>query len=203
MRSSEHTNRSSSRPAWPPPRGSQTPAEASAEAVIDKLEEVRNDARTQHSSSTTDVMNFQVVGESASQAVTEARIIGVRLISLINQGDSVLVKMAFRVRTELEETKKEMEPPSETPRVAEEKRPLKEKEKGFLGGLFGPSSSDELRQKGSDREPAPNRRRKLRRRNPGLPKKRDHFRNPQRPWRRPGEAPKRSRLPKRMIFSLN
>jgi hypothetical protein len=134
------------------PRGSQTPAEASAEAVIDKLEEVRNDARTQHSSSTTDVMNFQVVGESAIQAVTEARIIGVRLISLINQGDSVLVKMAFRVRTELEEKKKEtpqkgtdrepvpipkrgtdrepvpipmakIAPPSETPRVAEEKRP--------------------------------------------------------------------------------
>lgn len=124
-------------------RGSQTPAEASAEAVIDKLEEVRNDARTQHSSSTTDVMNFQVVGESSSQAVTEARIIGVRLISLINQGDSVLVKMAFRVRTELEEKKKEpqqkesaggpaprpaaiIEPPSVSPRVAEEKRPLSE-----------------------------------------------------------------------------
>jgi hypothetical protein len=128
------------------PRGSQTPAEASAEAVIDKLEEVRNDARTQHSSSTTDVMNFQVVGESAIQAVTEARIIGVRLISLINQGDSVLVKMAFRVRTELEEKKKEppqrgtdrepapipmakIAPPSETPRVAEEKRPPPEPEK--------------------------------------------------------------------------
>ena len=124
-------------------RGSQTPAEASAEAVIDKLEEVRNDARTQHSSSTTDVMNFQVVGESSIQAVTEARIIGVRLISLINQGDSVLVKMAFRVRTELVERKKEMPPrvterepapmpmakiapPSETPRVAEEKRPFPE-----------------------------------------------------------------------------
>jgi predicted nucleic acid-binding Zn-ribbon protein len=124
-------------------RGSQTPAEASAEAVIDKLEEVRNDARTQHSSSTTDVMNFQVVDESSSQAVTEARIIGVRLISLINQGDSVLVKMAFRVRTELEEKKKEppqkevggrpapkptaiIEPPPAPPRVAEDKRPLPE-----------------------------------------------------------------------------
>jgi predicted nucleic acid-binding Zn-ribbon protein len=124
-------------------RGSQTPAEASAEAVIDKLEEVRNDARTQHSSSTTDVMNFQVVGESSIQAVTEARIIGVRLISLINQGDSVLVKMAFRVRTELAEKKKEslqkesdegpaprlvakIEPPSISPTAAEEKRPFSE-----------------------------------------------------------------------------
>ena len=127
-------------------RGSQTPAEASAEAVIDRLEEVRNDARTQHSSSTTDVLNFQVVGESSSQAVTEARIIGVRLISLINQGDSVLVKMAFRVRTELEEKKKEptqkksdgepaprpaaiIEPPSVSPGVAEEKKPFSESAK--------------------------------------------------------------------------
>ena len=118
-------------------RGSQTPAEASAEAVIDKLEEVRNDARTQHSSSTTDVVNFQVTGESSVQAVTEAKIIGVRLISLINQGDSVLVKMAFRVRTELAEKKKEpgqmendrgpLSRPTPAPsRVAEEKRPLSE-----------------------------------------------------------------------------
>ncbi|MEI7671555.1 MAG: hypothetical protein WCK00_05525, partial [Deltaproteobacteria bacterium] len=118
-------------------RGSQTPAEASAEAVIDKLEEVRNDARTQHSSSTTDVVNFQVAGESSVQAVTEARIIGVRLISLINQGDSVLVKMAFRVRTELAEKKKEMgqmesdrgsvsRPQSAPTRTAEEKRSLSE-----------------------------------------------------------------------------
>ena len=125
-------------------RGSQTPAEASAEAVIDKLEEVRNDARTQHSSSTTDVLNSQVVAESSSQAVTEAKIIGVRLISLIDQGDSVLVKMAFRVRTELEEGKKEppqkesygkpaprpvasAEPPAPFPsKAAEAKKPLPE-----------------------------------------------------------------------------
>ncbi|MCE5263577.1 MAG: hypothetical protein LLG97_08600 [Deltaproteobacteria bacterium] len=129
-------------------RGSQTPAEASAEAVIDKLEEVRNDARTQHSTSTTDVMNFQVVGETSNQAVTEARIIGVRLISLINQGDSVLVKMAFRVRTELGERRQEppqsaiaakpapkpapakqlatIEPSPAPPRISEEKAPAPE-----------------------------------------------------------------------------
>ena len=83
---------------------SQTPAEASAEAIVDKLEEVRSDAKMQHSSSTTDVADFQVVGESSSQAVTEAKIIAVRLISFINEGDSVRVKMAFRVRTALGET---------------------------------------------------------------------------------------------------
>ncbi|HQP12777.1 MAG TPA: hypothetical protein PK470_08445, partial [Candidatus Omnitrophota bacterium] len=49
-------------------RGSQTPADASAEAIIDKLAEVKNDAKVQHSSSTTEVTNFQVTAESAVQA---------------------------------------------------------------------------------------------------------------------------------------
>jgi peptidoglycan hydrolase CwlO-like protein len=84
-------------------RGSESPAEVSAEAIIDKLAEVKNDAKTQHSSSTTEVTNFQVSAESSSQAVTEAHITAVRLISFINEGDSVRVRMAFRVRTLLEE----------------------------------------------------------------------------------------------------
>jgi hypothetical protein len=85
------------------PRGSQSPAEASAEAIIDKLAEVKNDAKMQHSSSTVEVTNFQLTGESSIQAVTEARITAVRLMAFINEGDSVRVKMAFRVRTALEE----------------------------------------------------------------------------------------------------
>ena len=88
-------------------KGSQTPAEASAEAILDKLAEVKNDAKTQHSSSTTEVTNFRVTAESSTQAITEARIIAVRLISFINEGDSVRVNMAFRVRTVLEERAKE------------------------------------------------------------------------------------------------
>jgi hypothetical protein len=92
-------------------RGSQTPAEVSAEAIIDKLAEVKNDAKTQHSSSTTEVTNFQVSAESSFQAVTEARITAVRLISFINEGDSVRVKMAFRVNTVMEE------PGEEAPKV--------------------------------------------------------------------------------------
>ena len=82
---------------------SQTPADACAEAVIEELEEVLNDARLQHSPSTPDVSNYQVVGESSAQAVTEAKIIAVRLLSFINEGDNVRVKMAFRVRTVLDE----------------------------------------------------------------------------------------------------
>jgi hypothetical protein len=89
-------------------KGSQTPAEASAEVILDKLVEVKNDAKTQHSSSATEVTNFRVTSESATQSITEARITAIRLISFINEGDSVRVKMAFRVRTILEE-----QPPAE------------------------------------------------------------------------------------------
>ncbi|MFO7570590.1 MAG: hypothetical protein R6W75_12410 [Smithellaceae bacterium] len=84
-------------------KGSQTPAEASAEVILDKLVEVKNDAKTQHSSSATEVTNFQVTGESATQSITEARITAIRLIAFVNEGDSVRVKMAFRVRTVLDE----------------------------------------------------------------------------------------------------
>ena len=97
-------------------KGSQTPAESSAEAILDKLAEVKNDAKTQHSSSTTEVTNFKVSAESSTQSITEARIIALRLISFINEGDSVRVKMAFRVKTVLEEqtpTAETVKPPSE------------------------------------------------------------------------------------------
>ena len=97
-------------------KGSQTPAEASAEAILDKLAEVKNDAKTQHSSSTTEVTNFRVSAESSTQSITEARIIALRLISFINEGDSVRVKMAFRVKTVLEEqapAAEPVKPPSE------------------------------------------------------------------------------------------
>jgi hypothetical protein len=84
-------------------KGSQSPAEASAEVILDKLAEVKNDAKTQHSSSATEVTNFRVTSETTTQSITEARITAIRLISFINEGDSVRVKMAFRVRTVLEE----------------------------------------------------------------------------------------------------
>jgi hypothetical protein len=80
------------------------------------------------------VTNFQVTGESSTQAVTEAKIIGVRLISFINEGDSVRVKMAFRVRTALEE---------------------KKQEKGFFDSLFGSEKDEEPPPKVAERKPAP------------------------------------------------
>lgn len=86
------------------PKGSETPANAISAIVIDKLEEVKNDARTQHSSTTTTVANLRVTDETSRQAVTDAQIISLRLISFINEGENgVKVQMAFRVRTFLTE----------------------------------------------------------------------------------------------------
>lgn len=82
---------------------SQTPAEASAEAVIEGLKDVLNDARLQHSSSTTDVADAKLVAEKQTQSVTDARILALFPISFINEGDSIRVKMAFRVRTVLDD----------------------------------------------------------------------------------------------------
>ncbi|MFA5180055.1 MAG: hypothetical protein WC405_01940 [Syntrophales bacterium] len=130
-------------------RGSQSPAEVSAEAIIDKLAEVKNDAKVQHSSSTTEVTNFQVSGESAHQAVTEARITAVRLIGFINEGDGVRVKMAFRVRTVLEEKKEEgaAEAPRPSPKVAEEKK------SSWLDAFTAKKEEDQDRKPARESEP--------------------------------------------------
>lgn len=81
---------------------SETPAEASAEAVLEELKDVLNDARMQHYSSTTDVVAGKLMDESQRQAITEAKIIAVRSLAFLNEGDSIRVKMAFRVRTVLD-----------------------------------------------------------------------------------------------------
>ncbi len=134
-------------------RGSQSPAEVSSEAIIDKLAEVKNDAKVQHSSSTTEVTNLEVSGESSTQAVTEARITAVRLIAFINEGDSVRVKMAFRVRTVLEESREE------APRQAAKATPRGDDEKKSSWTSFFAKSDDdaEKAEKKVDRsvEPAP------------------------------------------------
>jgi len=103
------------------PKGSQSPADAASESIIDKLEEVRNEARSQHSSTTTTVLNGQLVDETTSQAVTQAKIVGMKLVSFINEGDSVKVKIAFRVRMALEsQLGEEPEPEGQKPRVKPE-----------------------------------------------------------------------------------
>jgi hypothetical protein len=99
---------------------SETPAEASAEAVLDELADVLNDARMQHYTSTTDVANGKLVDESDRQAITEAKIIAVRSLAFLNEGDSIRVKMAFRVRTVLDAEEDSGSPP----RVAATPRPV-------------------------------------------------------------------------------
>jgi hypothetical protein len=139
-------------------RGSQSPAEVSAEAIIDKLEEVKNDAKTQHSSSTTEVTNFQVTAESSYQAITEARITSVRLISFINEGDSVRVKMAFRVKTVLVETAEEgaQETPQPVPKTTVDQQPEPKAPPGkvsrFFSSLAKPAEDNDRK---TAREPEP------------------------------------------------
>jgi hypothetical protein len=84
---------------------SETPAEASAEAVIEELKDVLNDARIQHFSSTTDVVDGKLVAESDNQSITNAKILAVRPLAFINEGESIRVKIAFRVQTILDSPK--------------------------------------------------------------------------------------------------
>lgn len=59
-------------PAFAAIRGEQTAADACAETIIDKLNQVRNNARVQHSSSSTTVINSQYVAGTDVQEFKEA-----------------------------------------------------------------------------------------------------------------------------------
>jgi WD40 repeat protein len=86
-------------------KGGQSPAEASIEAIIDKLDEVKNEARVQHSRETTEVTSGQLTAYQPEQGSTEARVTAVRLIALTNEGSNgVRVRVAFRVRTVMSES---------------------------------------------------------------------------------------------------
>jgi len=153
------------------PKGSQSPADAASESIIDKLEEVRNEARSQHASTTTTVSNGQLVDEVTTQAVTQAKIVGVKLVSFINEGDSVKVKIAFRVRMALENQlgdtlQSDVKTPGEKPALAakaavkEGKTPAKAKTAKKTGKPprkeAGASANDKTASKGPDaaeREP--------------------------------------------------
>lgn len=86
--------------ALQPSKGAQSPADASIEAIIDKLEEVKNDARVQHSRETVEVRDAQLTSLEQARGSTEARVTAVRLIALSNEGSNgVRVRVAFRVQT--------------------------------------------------------------------------------------------------------
>jgi hypothetical protein len=88
-------------------KGGQSPAEASIEAIIDKLDEVKNEARVQHSRETVEVSSGQLTAVEQEQGSTEARVTGVRLIAFTNEGSNgVRVRVAFRVRTVMSEVER-------------------------------------------------------------------------------------------------
>jgi WD40 repeat protein len=85
-------------------KGGQSPAEASIEAIIDKLDEVKNEARVQHSRESVEVSSSQLTALEREQQSTEARVTAVRLIAFTNEGSNgVRVRVAFRVRTVMSE----------------------------------------------------------------------------------------------------
>ena len=92
-------------------KGAQSPADASIEAIIDKLEEVKNEARVLHSRESVEVTNSQATSYEQAQSSTEARVTAVRLISLTNEGSNgVRVRVAFRVRTVISENGQKISP---------------------------------------------------------------------------------------------
>jgi len=85
-------------------KGSQTPAEAAAEAIADKLAEVKNDAETQYFRNTKETVHVLMTDEKVREQVeTDSRITGVKLLSFFGEGDIVRIKVAFRVSTALRE----------------------------------------------------------------------------------------------------
>lgn len=106
-------------------KGGQSPADASIEAIIDKLEEVKNEARVQHSRESVEVTGSQLTSYEQEQSSTEARVTAVRLIALTNEGSNgVRVRVAFRVRTIMADSgqKAITQAPPPPPQKAEKKR---------------------------------------------------------------------------------
>ncbi len=124
-------------------KSSQTPVEAAAEAIVDKLAEVKNDAKTQYSRTTREAAQVLMTDKKAEPADTDTRIVGVKLLSFVGEGDMVRIKVALRVQTALRE-----ETPSERKEALAD--PIKAIEfvliKGGcfqMGDLFGEGQADE------------------------------------------------------------
>ncbi|MDP1992778.1 MAG: SUMF1/EgtB/PvdO family nonheme iron enzyme [Syntrophales bacterium] len=124
-------------------KSSQTPVEAAAEAIVDKLAEVKNDAKAQYSRYTREAAQVLMTDKKAEPADTDTRIVGVKLLSFVGEGDMVRIKVALRVQTTLRE-----ETPSERKEAVTD--PIKAIEfvliKGGcfqMGDLFGDGQADE------------------------------------------------------------
>lgn len=85
-------------------KGSQSPAEAAAEAIADKLAAVKNDAEAQYFRNAKEALQLLATDEKAKEQVeTNSRITRVKLLSFVGEGDVVRIKAAFHVRTAIRE----------------------------------------------------------------------------------------------------
>jgi len=124
-------------------KGSQTPIEAAADAIADKLAEVKNDAEKQYFRNTKEASHLLRTDKMAEAIETVSRITAVKPLSFSIEGDIVRIKAAFRVQTTLKE-----ETPSE--RMETSVDPIKAFElvliKGGcfqMGDTFGDGQADE------------------------------------------------------------
>ena len=84
-------------------KASQTAIEAAADAIADKLAEVKNEAKTQYSRYTREAAQVLMTDKKTEPAETDARVIGVKLLSFTSEGDIVRIKVALRVQVTLKE----------------------------------------------------------------------------------------------------
>ena len=84
-------------------KGSQKPVEAAADAIADKLAEVKNDAKTQYSRTVREAAQVLMTDKKAEPAESDARIVGIKPLSFVGEGDMVRIKAALRVRIERKE----------------------------------------------------------------------------------------------------
>jgi sulfatase modifying factor 1 len=124
-------------------KASQTPIEAAAEAIADKLAEVKNDAEKQYFRNTKEASHLLTTEKIPEPIETVSRITAVKPLSFSIEGDIVRIKVAFRVQTTMKE-----ETPSERKETLTD--PLKAIEfvliKGGcfqMGDTFGDGQADE------------------------------------------------------------
>ena len=124
-------------------KGSQTPVEAAAEAIADKLAEVKKDAETQYFSFTREAVPLLTTDKKTDQPETDSRIIGVKLLSFTSEGDIVRIKVAFRVQTRL----REETPPERKETLADPIKPIEfvliKGDCFQMGDTFGDGQADE------------------------------------------------------------
>jgi len=79
-------------------KGGQTAMEAAAQAIVDKLAEVKTDARRQYDRYTREAVQALMKDQKKELPETDARVTGAKILSFIAEGDMVRIKAALRVQ---------------------------------------------------------------------------------------------------------